>query len=334
MKKSLFPQIFLQLTVVVLLFNVIQGCKKDHDEPDNQPPVVDARTSREVVITTDTITLIGSASDADGTITAYLWSQISGPNHATIINPGSSSTVVNGFVEGTYLFQLMVTDDKGDTGVDTVSVKVSQPPCTEKGSWIGVYAEGNGPFEVDTVNDANFIKNGIAQLANSPWSYFFCDVQLSLPACRIIDADTVRLEVSLKNPSTGVNAITDYDVGLQFEGSTDTAIAVYIGYRPQFTKFGLNQKNITNSANLLYVFEDWTTVTLEANNNVLTTKRNGTVTESLSYNGYSIGLLKKINISFKGSGSIDWIKLYSSKSNTLLMQEDFNEDGKSSVAWY
>jgi hypothetical protein len=93
-------------------------------------------------------------------------------------------------------------------------------------------------------------------------------------------------------------------------------------------------KNITNSTNLLYVFEDWTNVTLEANDNVLTTKRNGAVTESLSYEGYSIGLLKTINISFKGSGSIDWVKLYSSKSNTLLMQEDFNASGTSNVTWY
>jgi hypothetical protein len=228
----------------------------------------------------------------------------------------------------------MVTDDKGATGVDTVSIKVSNPPCTEKGSWIGVYAEGYYPYGIDSVNDANFIKNGIAQLADSPWPYFFCTAQLSIPACRIITADTVRLEVSVKNPSTGVNAITDYDIGLQFNGSLDTAAAVYIGYRPEFTKFGLSHKKITNTTDLLYVFEDWTTVTLEANDNVLTTKRNGTVTESLSYGGYSIGLLKSINISFKGSGSIDWVKLYSSKSNALLMQEDFNHDGQSNVMWY
>ena len=241
MKRYLSPKILLQLTIAIFLFTVIQSCEKDDDQPVNQPPLVDANVSREIALITDTISLIGSGSDADGTITAYLWSQISGPNPATIINPGSPSTIVEGFIEGTYLFQLMATDDKGATGVDTVSVKVNEPPCTEKGSWIGYYVEGYSSA-IDTVNDASFIKNGIAQLANSPWPYFFCTVQLSIPACRIIDADTVRLEASLKNPSTGVNAITDYDVGLSLNGNLDTAMTVYIGYRPQFTKFDLAEK--------------------------------------------------------------------------------------------
>ena len=262
MKRYLSPKILLQLTIAIFLFTLIQSCKKDDDQPVNQPPVVDANVSREIALITDTISLIGSGSDADGTITAYLWSQISGPNPATIINPGSPSTVVEVFIEGTYLFQLMATDDKGATGVDTVSVKVNEPPCTEKGSWIGYYVEGYSSA-VDTVNDASFIKNGIAQLAKVP-GLFLCTVQLSIPACRIIDADTVRLEASLKNPSTGVNAITDYDVGLSLNGNLDTAMTVYIGYRPQFTKFGLSRKNITNSSNLLYVFENWTLVTFRS----------------------------------------------------------------------
>jgi len=173
----------------------------------------------------------------------------------------------------------------------------------------------------------------MARLANSPWSYFYTSIHLPMPECRIMDADTLTLEVSLKNSPKDDMAIADHDVSLWMYGTTDTARVIYIGYRPQFTSFGLNNQLITNSTNLLNVFYDWTTVTLEANNFVLTTKKADVVTETLSYSG-QIGTLKKIAIGFKAAGSVDWVKIYSSKSKKLLMKEDFDADGTSSVIWY
>ncbi|WP_442159640.1 PKD domain-containing protein, partial [Rhizobium leguminosarum] len=38
----------------------------------------------------DSVTLTGTATDEDGTIAAYLWSQISGPSASIIRNPGSA----------------------------------------------------------------------------------------------------------------------------------------------------------------------------------------------------------------------------------------------------
>jgi len=55
-------------------------------------------------------------------------SQVSGPASTTIVNPGSPSTLIKGFVQGTFVFQLMVTDDKGATGVDTATVIVNTAP--------------------------------------------------------------------------------------------------------------------------------------------------------------------------------------------------------------
>ncbi len=335
MKKTCTPCGRLSILLVIfLLFTLVQSCKKDDpDIPVNKVPVADAGPAAEIPSSEETFTLSGTGTDADGTITAYLWSQVSGPNHATIMNPGSTSTDVKYFKPGTYLFQLMVTDDDGATGVDTVSIVVLAPVCTETGRWTGIYATEYEPTVVN-VTDDTFIKDGIAQLTNSPWSYFHCSIQLAVPSCRVINADTVRLEVSLKNPSTGVHAITDYDAALVLAGSSDTAIVQYIGYRTQFTRFGIYNKNTYTSANLLYVFENWSTVTLEANDNILTSRRNSTVTETASYAGFPLGQLKQIQVSFKGSGSVDWVKLYSSKSNKLLMQEDFNTNGASDVHWY
>ena len=44
-----------------------------------------------------------------------------------------------------------------------------------------------------------------------------------------------------------------------------------------------------------------------------------------------IGKLKEIGVVFKGSGFIDYINVYNSVNNKLLMSEDFNTDGKSTI---
>jgi hypothetical protein len=112
----------------LLLFLFLAGCDKDKDIILNVVPKADAGTSKAITLPTNTVTLTGSGIDSDGTIVAYLWSQVSGPSSTIIVNPGSPSTAVNGFVQGSYVFQFMVTDDDGATGVDTVSVTVAQAP--------------------------------------------------------------------------------------------------------------------------------------------------------------------------------------------------------------
>ena len=48
----------------------------------NLPPVVNAGQEQTVTLNSsgDSIRLIGSATDPDGTVVSYLWSQVSGPN--------------------------------------------------------------------------------------------------------------------------------------------------------------------------------------------------------------------------------------------------------------
>ena len=114
----------LKLLSVLLLF--LMGCQRDEDILLNVVPTADAGTPKTITLPVNTVTLTGTGADSDGTIVAYLWSQVSGPASTVIVNPGSPSTVVNGLIQGTYVFQLMVTDEDGATGVDTVSVTVSQ----------------------------------------------------------------------------------------------------------------------------------------------------------------------------------------------------------------
>ncbi len=108
------------------LLLVLFGCKKD-PEP-NKLPVSNAGNPLTITLPISSVTLQGTASDADGNVVAYLWSQVSGPSATSIVNPGSASSVVNGFKEGKYVFQLMVTDNVGATSVDTTSVTVNPAP--------------------------------------------------------------------------------------------------------------------------------------------------------------------------------------------------------------
>jgi hypothetical protein len=105
----------------------LAGCTKD-DFKENEVPVADAGPSKAITSPTSSETLSGTGTDNDGSVVAYLWSQVSGPSSSLIINPGSASTLIEDLVEGVYTFQLMVTDDKGATGVDTAKITVSPAP--------------------------------------------------------------------------------------------------------------------------------------------------------------------------------------------------------------
>lgn len=117
------------LVLVTLLFIT---CQKETVEnlinPVNKVPVVNAGPSLVTTLPADSVTLSGSASDSDGHIVAYLWSQVAGPAPSIIANPGSASTKVRSLRQGTYIFQLMATDEDGATGVDTTSVLVNPNP--------------------------------------------------------------------------------------------------------------------------------------------------------------------------------------------------------------
>lgn len=91
----------------------------------NQAPVANAGGTQSITLPVNNVTLSGSGTDPDGTITAYSWSQISGPAASTISSASSASTTVTGMVQGTYQFQLKVTDNNGGTGIAVVQVIVN-----------------------------------------------------------------------------------------------------------------------------------------------------------------------------------------------------------------
>jgi Secretion system C-terminal sorting domain/PKD domain len=108
----------------------------------NQPPVANAGNNTTITLPQSSVALNGTnSSDADGSISAYGWNQVSGPSTATISAANSAKPTVSGLQAGSYVFQLTVTDNDGATAKDQVTVTVNQatpsanqPPVANAGN--------------------------------------------------------------------------------------------------------------------------------------------------------------------------------------------------------
>jgi hypothetical protein len=84
-------------------------------------------------ITTSSITITGTASDADGSIASYAWTKQSGPS-ATLSGANTAKLTASALVAGSYTFRLTVKDNAGASAYDdvviTVSSSSSKPPAS------------------------------------------------------------------------------------------------------------------------------------------------------------------------------------------------------------
>jgi PKD repeat protein len=127
----------------------------------NQPPVAHAGSSRNIFVGKD-ITFNGHPSkDPDGTIVSYSWDFGDGSS-------GSGPLLQHAYsVKGTYTVTLTVTDNKGATGTDSITIKVVELPVPAKGSKdekitgakknvvIDAVSTLGGKVKVNTTNDVN-----------------------------------------------------------------------------------------------------------------------------------------------------------------------------------
>jgi parallel beta-helix repeat protein len=91
----------------------------------NQPPTAIAGTNQTITLPVNSVYLSGSGTDADGYISSYKWTQISGPSSVNISNSTSPGTNVINLVQGVYKFSLLVTDNNGATGSDVTQITVN-----------------------------------------------------------------------------------------------------------------------------------------------------------------------------------------------------------------
>ncbi|MEM0926736.1 MAG: PA14 domain-containing protein, partial [Planctomycetota bacterium] len=93
------------------------------EDPESGNPTANAGADQTVFLPDNSTTLLGSGSD-DGEIDSYEWSQIDGPSTATLTGIDTPSLAVSDLQQGTYQFELVVTDDEGNTDSDVVAVRV------------------------------------------------------------------------------------------------------------------------------------------------------------------------------------------------------------------
>lgn len=96
-----------------------------------------AGSPQNIQLPVDQVTLSGSATDNDGSVSSFSWSKHSGPETYTISSPGTVTTDVTGLVAGTYVFRLVATDNQGATAFNDVTITVSGvnvPPVANSGS--------------------------------------------------------------------------------------------------------------------------------------------------------------------------------------------------------
>jgi Secretion system C-terminal sorting domain len=97
----------------------------------NIPPLANAGPDHTLSLPNNYTSLTGSGSDADGSIVGYNWRQISGPSNNVLFSVNTAVTYVNNLIEGTYKFELSVTDNKGATARDSVNVILIGTPGTQ-----------------------------------------------------------------------------------------------------------------------------------------------------------------------------------------------------------
>lgn len=153
------------LAAIILAFTALlfYSCKKETpcktcqtNQPTsntNKTPIALAGIDLTVTLPADSILLDGSASnDPDGKITVFQWTKISGPSSFFISNAHAVRPQIFNLVEGTYSFELKVTDAGGLFAKDTLNVTVAQSKTESMNIYVGGSAGGA----------AQYWKNGIA----------------------------------------------------------------------------------------------------------------------------------------------------------------------------
>ncbi len=84
-----------------------------------------AGNNQTISLPTNSVLLNGSASQ---NATTYAWTQISGPNTATLISPSNVTCAANGLIAGTYVFQLAINGGGSANLLSQVTIIVNPAP--------------------------------------------------------------------------------------------------------------------------------------------------------------------------------------------------------------
>jgi hypothetical protein len=181
----------------------------------NIAPVANAGTDKTITLPTNSVTLAGSGTDADGSIKSYSWTKTSGPTQFIISNAAISNPVISNLIAGTYIFRLTVTDNSGATAYDDITITVIPESATAPAP---TGKPIPGKIEAESYDDMSGIKTQTTTDTdgglNVGWIDYgdWMDYQVSVAAAGVYTA-SFRV------------ATTAYSTGFQLKASDGTVLA-------------------------------------------------------------------------------------------------------------
>lgn len=131
----------------------------------NQPPTADAGSDITITLPVNTVKLLGRGVDPEGSGVTFLWSKVSGAG-SNFLSPNSANTDVTNLTQGSYVFRITVTDDKGATKSDEVNITVKPAVIVVPPTTPGKY-QGFGVAAESAMNQGNVINIDSASQFNS-----------------------------------------------------------------------------------------------------------------------------------------------------------------------
>ncbi|MGB0372306.1 MAG: PKD domain-containing protein, partial [Opitutales bacterium] len=198
-------------------------------DPNAGLPIADAGSDQVITLPDGDVTLDGSnSSDPGGNIDSYLWTQLpGGPNTAILSGETTDTLSASGLIEGTYVFELTVTDSDNNTASDTVTVTVAEASAAViKGDlmrWHKVTLELDGPPATETGATNPFADYRMIVTFTHPGT----GLTYNVPGYFAADGDAANTSATSGNKwhaHLSPDEIGHWDYTISFREGTDVAV--------------------------------------------------------------------------------------------------------------
>jgi len=122
---------------------------------------VSAGSDVSITLPTNSVKLTGSTTIQGTTLSSCTWTQVSGPNTATISNGGTITPTVGGVIAGSYVFKVTITSAAGTSTSDQMTLTVNPAPVAN------VFTVNAGPDVAITLPTNSVKLTGVATVQGS-----------------------------------------------------------------------------------------------------------------------------------------------------------------------
>lgn len=208
--------------------------------------------------------------------------------------------------------------------------------------WYGHYG-GPDAYLTDSFPPSYFIHGGVAQLPNiTNNEQIFSYTNLKIPVAHPFNGDSITFEMDIKNPKDGYHF--GWDVTLDMKGENyvegtypKLALLDFVS-DPQYqyyTQFHVGYAIHNGLPQMVHDFEDFATVRLVMKNHRASLFLNATPIYSFPYKkSDEVGRVNTIELGGKGYPACTRVKIYNSYTGRVILSENFNTDGQSTIVYH